>query len=175
MAKSYRTANGKMVDIETLGLKNETVIAVGNMRVNARGDQLGPGGKILKTRDDVMKEHYDVKGSVIPEDTGMPRDPNIEGENIAPVSQQPQEEIPPAPTPEANKIIEDDPTGPLDEPASEDDWVEDEDGNFVRPEDVENTSTKGIADALASTKSVSVPMEQTPKQKARSKKGIKRI
>ena len=52
--------------------------------------------------------------------------------------------------------------------------VEDEDGNFVRPEDVK-ASTKGIADALASPKSVSVPLEQTPKQQARAKKGIKRI
>ena len=38
MARSYRTAQGKSVDIEKLRLKNELVPAVGNMRVNARGD-----------------------------------------------------------------------------------------------------------------------------------------
>ena len=40
-----------------------------------------------------------------------------------------------APTPPSiqNKDIEGDPSGPLDEPAKEDEWVEDENGNFVRP------------------------------------------
>ena len=177
--KTYRTANGKQVDIETLSLQNETVIAVGNMSVNARGDQLGQGGKIVRTREEVMKEHYAVTNSIVPKEESMPRDPNMENVEQPVQVQQPApvQETPPAPTPEANKIVEDDPAGPLDEPVAEgqnDEWVEDEDGNFVRPEDAK-ASTKGIADALATSKSVSVPMEQTPKQKARAKKGIKRI
>jgi hypothetical protein len=28
------------------------------MKVNARGDQLGPGGKVIKTRAQVMSEHH---------------------------------------------------------------------------------------------------------------------
>ena len=75
MAKrTYRSANGKAIDMDTLSLKNETVIAVGNMRVNARGDQLGPGGKIIRTREEVMSDHYAVRNSIIPEDKGQPRD-----------------------------------------------------------------------------------------------------
>ena len=58
MAKIYRTAMGKTVDIDNLRLSNENVIAVGNMKVNARGDELGPGGKVIKTRDQIMKEYY---------------------------------------------------------------------------------------------------------------------
>ena len=76
--KTYRTANGKQVDIETLSLQNETIIAVGNMSVNARGDQLGEGGKIVRTREEVMKEHYAVTNSIVPNDDAMPRDPNVE-------------------------------------------------------------------------------------------------
>jgi hypothetical protein len=175
--KTYRTANGKQVDMGTLTLQNETVIAVGNMSVNARGDQLGAGGKIVRTREDVMKEHYATSNSIVPKDDAMPRDPNIEGEGVVNNQVQPDEPVQqvPAPTVEADKIVDEDPAGPLDEPVSEDEWVEDAEGNFVRPEDLEKKTTKGIADALAPQKSVSVPKEQTPKQKARSKTGIKRI
>lgn len=172
MAKrTYRTANGKQVDMDTLALKNETVIAVGNMNVNARGDVLGDGGKIIKTREEVMKDHYSVNNSIVPTDAPMPT-----ADNDTTV-QQPVEQVqqPVQQTPVQEKQIDDDPTGPLDTPAEEDQWVEDADGNFVRPEDLEKQSTKGIADALADTKSISVPKEQTPKQKARSKSGIKRI
>jgi hypothetical protein len=31
---------------------------VGNARVNARGDELGPGGKIIRKREDIMTEYY---------------------------------------------------------------------------------------------------------------------
>jgi len=60
MAKLYRSAQGALVDIEKLRLSNEETIAVGNMKVNARGDQLGPGGRVVKTRNQLMKEHYQV-------------------------------------------------------------------------------------------------------------------
>lgn len=74
MAKIYRSAQGNIVDMEKLRLANEEVIAVGNMRVNARGDQLGPGGKIVKTRNQIMKEYYQLNTPVSipskPEKTG---------------------------------------------------------------------------------------------------------
>lgn len=58
MAKIYKTALGKQIDVDHLALTNEHVIAVGNMHVNSRGDELGPGGKVVKTRDQIMKEYY---------------------------------------------------------------------------------------------------------------------
>ena len=58
--KMYRTMQGRMVDIEKLRGANEQVPAVGNMRVNARGDILGPGGTILKPKEAVMKEYYET-------------------------------------------------------------------------------------------------------------------
>lgn len=58
MARIYKTAQGKPVDIDSLRLTNEETIAVGNMKVNARGDQLGPGGTIVKNRNQVMDQHY---------------------------------------------------------------------------------------------------------------------
>lgn len=60
MGKTYKTAQGKSLDLEQLKLKNELTPAIGNMRVNARGDQLGPGGNIVKSREEMLDEHYKV-------------------------------------------------------------------------------------------------------------------
>lgn len=59
MPKIYRTMQGDQVDIEALFHRNELTQAVGNMRVNARGDDLGPEGKIVKTKEQKMKEYYE--------------------------------------------------------------------------------------------------------------------
>lgn len=56
--RMHRTAAGRMVDIEALMLSNEQTIAVGNMRTNARGDELGPGGRVVKTKGERMNEAY---------------------------------------------------------------------------------------------------------------------
>ena len=58
MANVRRTAMGDGIDMDMLRLANENTIAIGNMKVNARGDQLGPGGKVIKTRAQVMSEHH---------------------------------------------------------------------------------------------------------------------
>jgi hypothetical protein len=58
MKKLYKTALGKSVDIDQLRLTNEDVIAVGNMKVNARGDELGPGGEVVRTRNEIMNDYY---------------------------------------------------------------------------------------------------------------------
>ena len=56
--KVHRSANGKIVDMDLLRQRNELVPAVGNVRVNARGDELGAGGKIVRKREDVLKDFY---------------------------------------------------------------------------------------------------------------------
>jgi hypothetical protein len=50
---------GKMVDIEKLRAANESVQAVGNMNVNARGDVLGPGGQIMTPKEQIIKKYYE--------------------------------------------------------------------------------------------------------------------
>jgi hypothetical protein len=58
MGKTYTSMRGKQIDMEKLGLMNELTPAVGNIRVNARGDELGPGGKIIRTREEILKDYY---------------------------------------------------------------------------------------------------------------------
>jgi len=56
--KNYRSMLGTEVDMEKLRNQNELELAVGNARVNARGDEIGPGGKIIRKREEVMQEYY---------------------------------------------------------------------------------------------------------------------
>jgi hypothetical protein len=70
--KEYKTASGKRIDFDTMQLKGEEVIAVGNMGVNARGDKLGTGGTVEKTREEVMADYYRIHNGTIPEDRPIP-------------------------------------------------------------------------------------------------------
>ena len=62
LRKVYKSPLGREIDMEKLKNQNELALAVGNAKVNARGDELGPGGKIIKKREDVLKEYY--KGTI---------------------------------------------------------------------------------------------------------------
>ena len=129
--KTYTTMQGKQIDMDLLRKKNELTPAVGNARVNARGDELGPGGKIIRKREQVIKDYY--KGS-------MP----VSEEPAVTVSDVEQEE------PVVQKTVKSKTTtraqqkeaeaGPSEAELKEfedmdDGWVEDEDGNFVQKGD----------------------------------------
>jgi hypothetical protein len=52
----YKTAlNGRPVDMHKLRMQNEMAVAVGNVKVNARGDELGPNGQIIRRREEVLR------------------------------------------------------------------------------------------------------------------------
>jgi hypothetical protein len=101
--KIYKTAQGKIVDMDMLRQRNELTPAVGNARVNARGDELGPGGKVIRKREDVLKEYYDTAQGV------ADQTPVRKAKTVA------QSEV------------------------EENDWVEDDEGNFVSSEEVKST------------------------------------
>lgn len=82
MGKVYRSMQGKVVDMDKIMAQNELMPAIGNIRVNARGDELGRGGKIVRKREDIVKEYYENNPKAVPE-------------NVAPVKtkHQPQSGI----------------------------------------------------------------------------------
>ena len=53
-----KTNNGQMLDMETLVLANEKTVAVGNMKVNARGDRVDADGNIVKTKTEQAQAYY---------------------------------------------------------------------------------------------------------------------
>lgn len=66
MAK-YRSMQGKEVDMDKLMRQNELMPAIGNIKVNARGDELGPGGRIVKKREDIIAEYYENNPKAVPD------------------------------------------------------------------------------------------------------------
>lgn len=113
--KVYKSMQGKQVDMDLLRQKNELTPAVGNARVNARGDELGPGGKIIRKREDVMADYYRDNPNVVADEQPVAKkaDPVEAVVNEAPVAKK------------ATKKVE-------KETVVEDEWVEDDDGNFVK-------------------------------------------
>lgn len=56
--KNYRSAMGKVVDMNSIIARNETVRAVGNMPVNARGDTIDQNGKVVKSNTTKVNDSY---------------------------------------------------------------------------------------------------------------------
>ena len=54
----YRSANGKPVDRGALRLKNEKTRAVGNMKVNARGDEINERGQVIRKKTEQVSNQY---------------------------------------------------------------------------------------------------------------------
>lgn len=68
MGKAYTSLRGKEIDMEKLSLRNEKTPAVGNMKVNARGDELGPGGKVVRTREQILQDYYSKNPRAVKEE-----------------------------------------------------------------------------------------------------------
>ena len=64
--KVYKSMQGKQIDIDLLRQRNELTPAVGNARVNARGDELGAGGKIIRKREEVLADYYRDHPKTVP-------------------------------------------------------------------------------------------------------------
>lgn len=93
---AHRSMQGKMVDMEKLMRQNELVPAVGNAQLNARGDKLGPGGKIIQRREDIVAEYYESNPKIARKNSAPQPDPVVApAEPIPDMSEfEPPEEIP---------------------------------------------------------------------------------
>lgn len=106
--KTYKTMQGKPIDMDLLRKRNELTPAVGNAKVNARGDELGPGGKIVKKREEVLADYYRDNPTKVPDKESAPqpvqKDEPVQKEEVVETAQEDAE------------------------------WVEDKDGNFIKKE-----------------------------------------
>ena len=57
-SKVYKSAQGKSVDMGRLQLQNESVRAVGNMKVNARGDMVDDMNRVISTKSEQVNKQY---------------------------------------------------------------------------------------------------------------------
>lgn len=112
--KQHRSMRGKIVDMDLLRKKNELVPAIGNAKVNARGDELGPGGKIVKKREEIVKEFYEKNTKGVKDEVGRFKVAKKEESVIT------QSTVDTELTEEEIQLLSDD-----------NDWEEDKEGNFV--------------------------------------------
>jgi len=67
--KIYRSAQGKMVDLGALQLQNETVRAVGNMNVNARGDLVDGMNRPISSKNQQVARQYNKQTSNVSDES----------------------------------------------------------------------------------------------------------
>jgi ATP-dependent protease ClpP protease subunit len=59
------TMKGKILDMGQIMAQNEKTVAIGNARMNARGDMLGAGGQIVKRREQVAQEYHSTNPKAV--------------------------------------------------------------------------------------------------------------
>ena len=175
--KTYRTSSGQQVDFGALLLNNETVPALGNMNVNARGDEIAPDGTITKSREDIMREYNELNTMVpqvgaIPEGTGLEADDDWQDWE-PPVTT-------PEPAPVANMSVPTETvTASVEEPVVEAPTTGTNVGKDIAEqaavEEKAKTPTGGLAAAVAAAKKPESNVQQSAQAQEKENPGVRRI
>ena len=148
-SRTYRTAQGKTVDLGQLILQNENVRAVGNMNVNARGDRLDSSNRVIDSKNQqVQRQHQRQIASNVSDQT-------VHTSNVhARRAKKDLQEI-------AISPVED--TTPIDTTP-------------VDPTPIDTAPTGGgLAAAIARSRTVVQEKEKTPRELKQFKPGVNRI
>jgi hypothetical protein len=144
--KQYRSAMGKTVDMGALLLQNESVRAVGNMGVNARGDVINSNNKVIEKKSRQIqrqnRRQTNVSAGVATASTLVAKTPV---QAIEPVIEDTFDDLP-----EDNDVI--------NEPVVES----------------QPPISGGLAAALARSRTVQQQLEKTPRQLAKES-GVKKL
>lgn len=135
----YRTMRGRTLDMSKIQKKNELAIAAGNASVNARGDVIGKAGKIVKTREQVVKQHYhsDAKIKVdqnAPTVAANPEPAQVNEPTVSKTTSRAKTKSSKVTKP-ATPVVDDLTDAEKEmmaEVQEQDEWLEDENGNFVK-------------------------------------------
>ena len=129
--KQHTSMRGKQVDMDLLRKRNELTPAVGNAKVNARGDELGPGGEIIRKREAIVQEHYAQAGKVRSDSGRAVSTTEIE---TTPAEQPTTKSVTNRkPAKKSQLKVEEQLTTAEEElEADEEDWIEDTHGNFTK-------------------------------------------
>ena len=138
--KNYKSMRGANIDVAKLMLQQEKNISVGNTRSNARGDQLGRGGRVVKGADEIAREHYNKNNPRAVKQTSIKLDDADVKRQIEEAKNNPDPITDDWKEPESEEVQVKEEKEEKTEP--KDEWVEDEDGNFVKASEVKKTSKK---------------------------------
>jgi outer membrane biosynthesis protein TonB len=190
-SKVYRSAQGKMVDLGTLMLQNEHVRAVGNMKVNARGDQLDSNNTVIETKPQKIQRQNNrtstnVSNTPVQTSTRRARAPQPTPEPQPVAQPQPTPELQPVaqPQPQPTPVAQPQPTPvaqPQPTPVAKSRPV-------VPPVDLKNPTrpskspasgntaptSGGLAGAIARSREIKQELDRTRRQQAQDS-GLKKI
>lgn len=170
-SKIYRTAQGKSVDLGTIMLKNENTRAVGNMKVNARGDKIDGMNRVIETKTEQIQKQNNktttnVSTNTVHASSGRARAARQQA--VAPQSAQVPDPIAPvqAVAPQVPDPVVEQPATPVADPAAE---------VVATPKTVEQpTQGQGLAGAIARTRQIKQELDRTRRQQAQDT-GVKKI
>ena len=187
MRRTYRSSQGKSVDLGALLLQNETVRAVGNMGVNARGDRIDNTGTVVDSKVQQTKRQYNKQigpQDSIPQSSRAPVTDIIPPAPVAPdpyelqksnakeaeafkETRRAEKTIAKAAKAAKPKVVK---TPVVDESVLDVDPTPTPEPVAVAP-----TPAKGLADAIARAKTIKQEQLKTPRQLAQEKSGVKKI
>ena len=171
--KERKSMRGVSVDLGKLMSQQERSIAVGNTRSNARGDQLGRAGRVVKSADEISREHYNrnnpnavKKTSLKADDIKLDMDEKLNEAREAAKAATEDDWSEPVDTPtpnddssteaveEAVDIVQAAEAKAAEESSEteEDEWVEDDEGNFVRKSELEEAKNEPVSKSKKSRK-----------------------
>lgn len=70
------TYRGVTIDMDSIRRENEKVPAIGNMKVNAKGDKI-KGGLVTKTADQIARENHRVTQTIVHAGLKGPMTPDL--------------------------------------------------------------------------------------------------
>ena len=152
-SRTYKTAQGKTVDLGQLILQNENVRAVGNMNVNARGDRLDSSNKVIDSKNQqVQRQHQRQIATNVSDQTVHTSNVHarrakkaVEEDTVDSTTTTPVDTTPVATTPVDTTPVDTAPTG------------------------------GGLAAAIARSRTVVQEKEKTPRELKQFKPGVNRI
>lgn len=151
--KTYKSMRGVTIDMGKLLSQQEKNITVGNTKSNARGDQLGRAGRVVKGADEIAREHYNKNNPRAVTQTTIKLDDAEVKKKIDAAKNSPDPLVDDWQEPATEKKVEAPKPKPKKQPAQaakketptenkkdDDPWVEDAEGNFVRKSELKNES-----------------------------------
>lgn len=145
--KNPKSMRGVSVDLGKLMSQQETNIAVGNTKSNARGDKLGRGGRVVKGASEIAREHYNKNNPRAVMQTSIKVDDEEVKKQIEEAKANPDPVVDDWEEPTATETAKQEIAGIMEAAEAaveesvdeeEDEWVEDADGNFVKKSELEN-------------------------------------
>lgn len=159
--KIYKSAMGKHVDLGALILNNENTRAVGNMGVNARGDVLDSGNKVIEPKNRQVQKQYArmTRGNVPSTDpvvtsTKAAAEKRESANRAARTKTQKKEEQ----EEQEVVVVQEQPQPVSDEPAM-----------------LKSRPAGGLAAAIAKSQEIKQEKLMTARQRAQEQQGVKKI